>query len=73
MENTIMSVVGCLMLCASVSPQEQPRELRGGGHLLDESAGQFFSEGFVRDMLRACQGRELEKCEPVVQERGPCV
>lgn len=57
MEKTIISVVGCLMLCASVSPQEQPRELRGGGHLLGETAEQFFSEeGFVGDMLRACQG-----------------
>jgi hypothetical protein len=53
-----MSVVGCLMLCASVFPQEQPRELRGGGHLLGETAGQFFSEGFVGDVLRACQGRD---------------
>ena len=57
MENTIMTVVGCLMLCASVSPQEQPRELRGGGHLLGETAGQFFSEGFVGDVLRACEKR----------------
>ena len=58
MENTIMSVVGCLILCASLFSQEQPRELRGGGHLLNETAGQFFSEGFVGDMLRACQGKD---------------
>jgi hypothetical protein len=58
MESTIISVVGCLMLCASVSPQEQPRELRGGGHLLGESASQFFSEGFVGDMLQACQRKD---------------
>ncbi len=55
MENTIISVVGCLMLCVSISAQEQPRELRGGGHLLGETAEQFFSVGFVGDMLRACQ------------------
>lgn len=58
MQNTIMFVVGCVMLCASVSAQEQPRELRGGGHLLGETAGQFFSEGSVGDVLRACQGRD---------------
>jgi hypothetical protein len=58
MENTIMSVVGCLILCASVFPQEKPRELRGGGHLLGETAKQFFSEGLVGDVLQACQGRD---------------
>jgi hypothetical protein len=58
MENTIMSVVGCLMLCASVFAQQQPRELRGGGHLLGETAGQFFSEGFVGDMIQACQEKD---------------
>jgi hypothetical protein len=58
MENTIMCVVGCMMLCASVFSQEQPRELRGGGHLLGETAGQFFSEGVVGDMLRACQRKD---------------
>jgi hypothetical protein len=57
MENTILSVVGCLMLCASVSPQEQPRELRGGGHLLGETSGQFFSEG----MLGICFEHAREK------------
>ena len=55
MRYTIISVIGCLMLCASVFPQDQPRELRGDGHLLGETAEQFFSEGFVGDMLRACQ------------------
>jgi hypothetical protein len=58
MQYTIISVVGCLMLCASVSPQDQPRELRADGHLLGETAEQFFSEGFVGDVLRACQVRD---------------
>ena len=43
------------MLCGSVSAQEQPRELRGGGHLLGETSEQFFSEGFVGDIQQACQ------------------
>ncbi len=46
------------MLCASVPPHEQPRELKGGGHLLGETAEQFFSEGFVGDMVQACQRRD---------------
>ncbi|HEV7512056.1 MAG TPA: hypothetical protein VGO27_10175, partial [Candidatus Acidoferrum sp.] len=59
MGNKLISVVGSLLLlCASVSSQEQPRELRGGGHLLGETAEQFFSEGFVGDVLRACQARD---------------
>jgi hypothetical protein len=70
MENTIMSVVGCLLLCASVFPQEQPRELRGGGHLLDETAGQFFSEGFVGDMLRACQGKNWKSVNQLSKNTG---
>ena len=58
MANKLISVVGFLMLCASASPQEQPRELRGGGHLLGETAAQFFSEGVIGDSLRACQARD---------------
>jgi hypothetical protein len=70
MEKTILSVVGCLMLCASVFPQEQPRELRGGGHLLGETAGQFFSEGFVGDMLRACQGKDWKSVNQLSKNAG---
>ena len=57
MENKILLFV-ILLLCAAASPQEQPRELRGGGHLLGESAEQFFSEDFVGDVLRACQAKD---------------
>lgn len=46
------------MLCAPVSSQDQPREVKGDGHLLGETAEQFFSEGFVGDMLRACQASD---------------
>ena len=31
--------------------------LRGGGHLLGETAEQFFSEGLVGDIQRACQAK----------------
>ncbi len=70
MKNTIMFVVGCLMLCALVSAQEQPRELRGGGHLLGETAEQFFSEGFVGDILRACQGRDWKGVSQLSKDVG---
>jgi hypothetical protein len=53
-----MSVVGCLMLCASGPAQEQARQLKGDGHLLGETAEQFYSEGRVGDVLRACQARD---------------
>lgn len=43
------------MSCASLSAQEQPRQLKGGGHLLGETAEQFYSEGHAGDVLRACQ------------------
>jgi len=70
MERTILSVVGCLMLCALVVPQEQQRELRGGGHLLGETAGQFFSEGFAADMVRACQGRDWKSVNKLSKNVG---
>jgi hypothetical protein len=38
-----------------VSAQEQPRQLKGDGHLLGETAEQFFSESQAGDVLRACQ------------------
>jgi hypothetical protein len=70
MEKTILSVIVCFMLCASVFPQEQPRELRGGGHLLGEAAGQFFSEGLVGDMLRACQGKDWKSVNQLSKNVG---
>jgi hypothetical protein len=58
MQYKVISVVGCLILCASAFSQDQPRELRSDGHLLGETAEQFFSEGFVGDTLRACQASD---------------
>jgi hypothetical protein len=70
MQHSIISVVGCLMLCASVYPQDQPRELRGDGHLLGETAEQFFSEGFVGDMQRACQASDWKTVSKNVGHRS---
>jgi hypothetical protein len=46
------------MLCALARAQEQPRQLKGGGHLLGESAEQFYSEGYIGDVLRACEAED---------------
>ena len=70
MKNTIMFVIGCLMVCALVSAQEQSRVLKGGGHLLGETAGQFFSEGFVGDILRACHGRDWKGVSQLSKDVG---
>jgi hypothetical protein len=58
MRSTITLAVGCLVLCASVPSQEQPRQLKAGGHLLGETVEQFFSEAHAGDVLRACQARD---------------
>src|SRR3974390_2028719 len=58
MENALIAVVGCLLFCAPVQPQEQPRELKGGGHLLGETAEQFFSIGSVGELVRACEAKD---------------
>lgn len=57
MKNTVIFVVGCLLLGDSAPAQEQPRELRGGGHVLGETAEQFYSEDFAGNILSACQAR----------------
>jgi len=58
MENLIVPILGCLMLCSAESVQEPLRELKSGGHLLGETAQQFFSEGAVGELLRACEARD---------------
>ena len=58
MENAMIAVVGCLLFCAPVQPQEQLRELKGGGHLLGETTEQFFSIGSVGELVRACEAKD---------------
>jgi hypothetical protein len=58
MSTTIASVVGFLMLLCSASQQERPRELKGGGHLLGETAEHFFATGVVGQLLRACEAAD---------------
>jgi hypothetical protein len=55
MNNAVKIVFGCLALVAVAFAQEQPRELRGGGHKLDETVQQFYSEEYAGNLLSACQ------------------
>jgi hypothetical protein len=70
MDNTILCVVACLILCSSAFAQEQPRALRGGGHLLGETAKQFFSEGFAGDMQRACAAKDWKTMSQLSKSVG---
>jgi hypothetical protein len=65
-------IAGVLWLMVSVLalPQAQPRELRGGGHLLGETAEQFFSEGAVADMLRACEAKDWKSVRRLAKKTG---
>jgi len=54
----IIALIGCLPLCSPVALQERPRELRDIGHLLGETAEQFFSAGSVGELVRACDKKD---------------
>jgi hypothetical protein len=71
MRNAFIFVAGCLMLCAWVSAQEQPRQLKGGGHLLGETAEQFFSAGYVGDVFRACQAGDWKSVSRLAKNLDP--
>lgn len=58
MEKVIIALIGCLTLCSSVVSQERPRELRGVGHVLGETAEQFFSVGSVGELVHACDTKD---------------
>jgi hypothetical protein len=68
MSKTVLLIAGYLMLCSSVLPQEQPRELKGDGHLLGETAEQFFSQGQVGDLARACQEKDWKSVKQMFKK-----
>jgi hypothetical protein len=70
MDNIVLCVVECLMLCASASAQQQARELKGGGHLLGETAVQFFSEGLAGDLQRACEAKDWKSVSQLTTNVG---
>lgn len=58
MEKVIIALIGCLSLCSSLASQERPGELRGVGHVLGETAEQFFSIGSVGEVVHACETKD---------------
>jgi hypothetical protein len=71
MQNTITGVLGCLILFGSGPQQERPRELKGGGHLLGETAEQFFSRGAVGQLLRACEAGDWKAVKQLAKAVDP--
>jgi hypothetical protein len=48
-----MRILAMLLFASGISAQEQPLQVKGG-HLLGETAEQFFSEGYEKQALDAC-------------------
>ncbi len=71
MPNAITSAVGFFMLFSSGAPQDHPRELKGGGHLLGETAEHFFSEGAVGQLLRACEASDWKTVKQLAKAVDP--
>jgi hypothetical protein len=71
MQNVIASVLGFLMSFSPGPQQEPPRELKGGGHLLGESAEHFFSEGAVGQLLRACKAGDWKAVKQLAKVVNP--
>jgi hypothetical protein len=71
MQNVIASVFGLLVSFSSGPQQEQPRELKGGGHLLGETAEHFFSEGSVGQLLRACKAGDWKAVKQLARAANP--
>ena len=58
MRKAFSVVIACLLSYGFMASQEQPRELRGLGHVLGETAEQFFSVGSVGELVRACDKKD---------------
>jgi hypothetical protein len=71
MQNAMTSVLGFLILFGSGPQQEPPRELRGGTHLVGETAEHFFSEGTVGQLLRACKAGEWKAVKQLAKAVNP--
>ena len=56
----------------SLRPQEErPRELKGGGHSLGESAEHFFSEGAAGELLRTCEAGNWKAVRQLAKAANP--
>ena len=71
MKNTVKFVFGCLLLGVAMQAQEQPRELRGGGHKLGETVEQFYSEEYAGSLLKACEARNWKTVSRMYKAASP--
>ena len=58
MENAMIAFVGYALAMYSSAATGAATELKGGGHLLGETAEQFFSIGSVGELVRACEAKD---------------
>ena len=66
MRPIVLLVLESLLLLASTASQEQPRELKAGGHVLGETAEQFFSVGPVGLLAHACEAKDWKTVKSLV-------
>jgi hypothetical protein len=71
MQNAMTSALGFLILFSSGPQQERSRELKGGGHLVGETAEHFFSEGTVGQLLRACKAADWKTVKQLAKAVNP--
>ena len=71
MRSIVISVLGVLMLFSAGSQEQRPRELKGGGHALGESAEQFFSAGAAGELLRTCQAGDWKAVKQLAKTVNP--
>lgn len=71
MRSTVTIVLGLLMLSGAGAQEERPRELKGGGHALGETAEHFFSEGTAGELLRACQASDWKSVKQLAKTANP--
>ena len=71
MRSSVTTVLGLLMLFSLGSQEERPRELKGGGHSLGESAEHFFSEGAAGELLRTCEAGNWKAVRQLAKAANP--
>jgi len=71
MNKTMLFFLGCGMSCILIRAQEQPRALKGGGHELGETAEQFYAEGLLGSVFRACQASDWKNVRQAAKDLDP--
>jgi len=71
MNKTILFFLGCWISGTSLRAQEAPRVLKGGGHELGETAEQFYAEGPLGNVFRACQANDWKNVRQSAKDIDP--